>query len=282
MTFLNDIWKKFKSEPTQEQSRETSDIVTLENPPKTDKEIKKTKENLKQTKENYLEVEKENLQKDKMMDNLKALKEALDHPKEEVPELRFTQVVKKHLDEPAAHETVRQERWPENIRCPKCNSNHLKRVAQIPPASSSNHRYRCLDCDEVFSDETGTPFEQGVPPLNVWMQCWYLMGCTDSLNYIAVKLNLDLATVKIMVGQLQKIFNAQKPLTHFLKYEEWNKQADQMRKQLKDDLLKQYEQLDANVSTAPKDTTEFRRQQTLRRTGGPSIEPSTTSPKKKF
>lgn len=305
MTFLDDLWKKFKTDPVQKptvvqvglekptiseaSAASTASAVSAASTASTtstmsvSKDIQETKAALKQTKNDYLDIAEEHLHSDNMLNNLKALQNALEQPKEELPELRFTQVIKKQLGEVEAHETVRQDRWPENIRCPNCQSINLKRIVQVPPSPVTNHRYRCLDCDEVFSDDSGTPFEKGVPPLNVWMQCWYLMGCTDSLNYITAKLNLDFATVEAMVRQLRKIFNAQKPLTNFLKYEDWNKQADLLRKQLQEELLKQYEQLDANVATAPKDSAEFRRQQIRRRTGETSIEPSSTiGPKKKF
>jgi transposase-like protein len=303
MTFLNDLWKKFKTPVT---TKEWETVITQKSPelPESPNNVSKTFSNptanptstltsdqnpkpnlseaLQQTSVAYHNTEKEYLQSEQVLNNLKALKEILEQPKEEMPELRFTKI-NQHLGDPECHETVRQDRWPENIRCPSCHSTQLKRLAQLPPKSSLNHRYHCLACGLEFNDDSGTPLEKGVPPLNIWMQCWYLMGCTDSLSYIAIKLNLDISMVEVMARQLRKIFNAQKPLTHFLEFDEWNKQAVQLRKQLKDDLLKQYELLDANVATTPKDTTEFRRQQNLRRTlsSSASTEPPSVTPGKK-
>lgn len=263
MTFLNDIWKKFKS-PTVDKS------------PSVDSgDLEMSTESLKETAEAFQENEKEYLEREQVLDNLKVLKKIVDQPKEnDLNELslRFSEI-NKHLGDPECHETVRQDRWKNNIQCPNCQSTHLKRLQQLASKSPHNHRYRCLDCLLEFNDDSETPLEKGAPPLNIWMQCWYLMGCTESLTYIATKLNLDLPTIEYMVRQLQKTFNAQKPLTHFLGYEDWSKQAFELRKQLKEDLLKQYELLDANVATIPKDTTEFRRQQNLRRTLSSTPEP---------
>jgi transposase-like protein len=211
-----------------------------------------------------------------MIENLKILQEIVNQPKEEIPELRFTSI-KKHLGTPESHETVRQERWHINIHCPNCRSTQLKRLAQIPSKSSHNHRYQCLDCGFEFNDDTGTPMEKGLPPINIWMQCWYLMGCTDSINFIAAKLNLDISVVEMMMRQLQKTFQAQKPLTHFLGFDEWSEQSQALQKQLREDLLRQFEVLNANVATTPKDTGEFRRQQNLRRTLTATTEPPSPS-----
>jgi transposase-like protein len=281
MTFLNDLWKKFKSPVTPNKEEGTGGV---EGVLETHQASNPTKA-LKQTAEAFQKAEEEYLRKDQLLDNLKALKELLDQPKEEAPEFRFTKI-NQHLGDLECHETVRRDRWGNKITCPSCQSANLVRLAQLPNKSPLNHRYRCLTCGTEFNDDSGTPIEKGVPPINIWMQCWYLMGCTDSLSYIATKLNMDLAIVESMVLQLKKIFNAQKPLTHFLEFEEWNNQAQELRNQLKEDLLKQYEVLDANVSTAPKDTTEFRRQQNLRRTLNSSTSTDPTNPtprgKKRF
>lgn len=274
MTFLNDLWKKYKSENITPE-KESNDEVVSEIVEKEDGK-KSNLENMKNILEAFEQTEIETLQQETVHANLRALKTLVDQPKEtkeEKLDLRFTKI-NQHLSEPENHETVRKERWDENIRCPKCQSNNLKRLPQTPPQSWHNHRYRCLECGTIFNDDSGTPMESGIPPLSVWMQCWYLMGCTDSLNYIAAKLGLEIGVIEFMSQQLQKIFNAKKPLTRFLGYDEWSKQSLHLRDQLKEDLMKQYELLNANVATVPKDTAEFRKQQNLRR----DLKPSTAPP----
>lgn len=179
-------------------------------------------------------------------------------------EVRFSKI-NQHLGPPEVHETVRLERWQPSIHCPDCYSGHIKRLPQLPPTSPLKHRYRCMDCGSIFNDDSGTPLERSVPPLNIWMQVWYLMGCTESLSYIASKLNLDLGIIEYMAEQLRILFKTDHPLTRFVDYDEWSKKSKHLRDQLKDDLLKQYERLSADIATIPKDTAEFRRQQNLRR-----------------
>jgi len=261
MTFLNDLWKKFKTPPTT--GRDAASVFGKEKPQKQKNEKISSELSTQAILEAFQKNELESLQLESVFSNLQSLKNIVNQPKEEAPGLRFSKI-NQHLSTPETYETVRQERWDE-ISCPKCKSTHLKRMAQIPPQSPHNHRYHCLDCDTIFNDDTGTAMARGLPPLNIWMQCWYLLGCTDSLNYIAVKLGLDLPTIEVMVRQLQKTFNAKQPLVKLKNFEDWNKQSNQLRVQLKHDLLAQYERLNANIATVPKDTAEHRRQENLRR-----------------
>lgn len=256
MTFLNELWKKFKLPIVS-----FSDSLTQ-------------REQILNT---YQELETEDLQRQMAVQNLKNLKKVTAEPKEEKLEIRFAKI-KEQLNTPESHETVRQERWPKGITCPACHSKNLKRLPHLPHETAHKHRYRCLDCQFEFDDESGTPLEIGVPPLTVWMQCWYLLGCTDSLSYIAARLNLDISLVERMVTQLKKLFQAVGPQTHELNFEEWNEQAEDLKKQLYEDLIKQYEHLNANIATTPKDTSEFRRQQNLRRTLQATTAPPVTTP----
>lgn len=272
MSFLSELWNKLKgphstSKGSTQQLHESTSIFS-------------TEPNLGSVLEAFHNTEEELDQTSLLITNLHVLTSLLNEPKEVALENRFKKITE-HLGEPESHETLRQERWHGQIKCPNCQSTHLKRLVQVPPKSSHNHRYRCLNCGTEFNDDTGTPMEADVPSLNVWMQCWYLMGCTDSLSFIANKLNLDLATVERMVQLLKRTFQTEKPSSQIKALEDWKSQANILREHLKEDLLKQYERLDANVATVPKDTGEFRRQQHLRRNPliGPKTSPSAgTSP----
>jgi transposase-like protein len=267
MSFIKDLLKRFNNLHTEQKAPEPDpQDPSLASDLKSDSEINPEVLNTKPLLDNFdhQQADLESLDPETIILNLRALKGLLSQPKEEKPEIRFSQM-QSMLGTPECFETIRQDRWYLNIYCPDCLSTRLKRLAQVPPQSVHNHRYRCLDCGTTFNDDTGTPIEKGVPPLHIWMQCWYLMGCTDSLSYIAHKLGLDLSTVEKMARQLQKTFSAKQPLTRFIGFTEWHKQSQHLRNQLKDDLMRQYEKLNANVATQPTDTAEFRRQESLRR-----------------
>ncbi len=253
MPFLDDIWKKFKMPPASQSTfashhpdLETETLV-LDDPQSILEAIEET--------------EIEFLERDNILAELHNLKDLSASVPEKKPEMRFLSL--KRLNESVAHEGFRQDRWHSNIHCPNCRSTYLRRLPQVPTKSHHNHRYQCLACGMFFSDDTGTPMEQGLPPLQIWMQCWYLLGFTDSLSFIANKLGLDIPTVEFMVRQLRQTFHAQQPQID-MDYIDWNKQSDHLRAQLKEDLMKQYERLNANIATAPKDTAEFRRQKNIR------------------
>ncbi len=279
MTFLNDLWKKFKT-PVSAKSWEDTDAIVDEvlEPSETS-----TAETLKKTESlltTFQETETEYLQRDEILAKLKTIHSLLASPNSHPIDVQFDEI-NQHLGIPECYEALRQQRWPHDIQCPNCYSTQLRRIPQIPPESIHNHRYRCLSCHMEFNDDTGTPIEAGQPSLNVWLQCWYLLGFTDSLNYIASKLNLDLNLVEQMVATLRKLFNAQKPIVHTELELEWSEKTKQLRKQLSEDLLKQYEVLNANVATLPRDSTEFRRQQNLRRTLKATTDPASPNPNPK-
>ncbi len=219
-------------------------------------------------------------------DHLRKLDALLEAPKEEILETRATQI-KECLGLPEAYQALRQARWPTGVQCTDCHSSHVRRLPQSPLASEHNHRYRCLDCRLEFNDDEGIAGgdSEGTSSLSVWMQCWYLMGCTDSLSYIAHCLGLDLHHVEWMVQRLKSLLGHYATPKTNLEIETAEAQSETLGERLKAALLSHDEILDANIATVPTDTGEYRRQQHLRRHLSASTEPVTpnvnVSPKRK-
>lgn len=154
--------------------------------------------------------------------NLSQLKEISKQPKQEKPEAAFAQI-QTHLGPAETGETLRQERWHGNkVVCPYCNSKHVKRLSVAEQKTQHNYKYLCVDCKATFNDDSETKMEGTIPPIHTWMMCWYLLGTTTSLQFIATKLGLSLATVEMMVQHMQKLFKAQQPLKNFMSFEEWS------------------------------------------------------------
>ncbi|MEY3182913.1 MAG: hypothetical protein RLZ35_898 [Pseudomonadota bacterium] len=199
--------------------------------------------------------------------NLQQLKQWVDEPKEAEPDLRFFHI-RNHLKTPEVYETLRQERWQPMIHCPQCQSHNIERLVQLPPEPVENHHYRCLDCFFEFNDDTGTPMgEAGPPSIQTWIECWYLWGCTDSFNYIAHRLGLDLHTVERMIYLLQKLFQAEKPLSRLDNSPKLEEQAKQLKKRFKLELQKTYERLNMQLASVPTNTLQQRQRDTIRRHG---------------
>lgn len=231
-------------------------------PPKPDPSVEKAKDFInKYRKDN--EAFK-NVNPDVLL-HLAALKKIISKPKQDKPDASFNEI-NKHLGEAESSETLRQERWNGKTRCPKCNSNNVKRVSEDLQKTKFNYKYICLDCDHNFNDDDGTKIETGVPSLRTWMFCWYLLGCTNSLQYIANKLGLSLTLVEMMVHHMQKLFQAEQPLTHMLSFEDWAAQHGIKYKPVIEAAIAKQSELHRGEiapvmfgTSAPKDTHEYRK-----------------------
>lgn len=177
-----------------------------------------------------------------------------------------TEKIKTLLGSAEAYQLLRQTRWPNGIQCADCYSGNVKRLPQRQRDSEYNHRYRCLDCRLEFNDDDGVASgDAGDQPINTWMQCWYLMGCTDSFNYIAHCLGLDLHIVEWMMQRLRTLFQLDAPSGQSLKKQDHAQQSLLLHN--KADRQASYESLNANVATVPLDTTEYDRQRRIRLNG---------------
>lgn len=74
---------------------------------------------------------------------------------------------------------VREMRWLEGIRCPKCNSDEVK-TRGFRSRQAHRQRYLCHGCRQQFDDLTGTIFEGHHQPLRTWLVylslMWRIMG----------------------------------------------------------------------------------------------------------
>jgi transposase-like protein len=231
-----------------------------ENAPNKTPEVELAKEMINAYRQKYADVDINVLR------NLIELKDITSEPKHDKPEAHAREITER-LGPDESHETLRQERWQSNVYCPACGSNKIKLISTTARQLKDNRKYQCDDCQNIFTDESGTPLEAGVPPLSSWMFCWYLLGCSTSIQFIATKLGLDLATVEFMVRQMQKMFKAQQPLTHFLTYDEWSlKHGKSYKNSMQRELAKKQVLLGADTADAPADTSDYRKQKELANT----------------
>ncbi len=218
---------------------------------------------------------------DSVRRHLEALDALLEAPPEESPDARAAQI-KETMQLPEAYQALRQARWPSGVHCTDCHSNNIRRLPQLPLDSEHNHRYRCVDCRLEFNDDDGVVGGDtgDDASISVWMQCWYLMGCTDSLSYIAHCLGLDLHHIEWMVQRLKTVLGSytNPKLNPNLEADEAQNKA--LNEQLRTELLAHREALGGggDVSTVPQDTGEYRRQQHLRRHLSASTEPAVAGP----
>ena len=114
------------------------------------------------------------------------------------------------IDDAKCHELVRQHRWPDGVRCPRCGGVSVARYGR-DDAQPHRQRYRCAGCGARFDDLTGTALAGHHQPLRVRVLCLYLMGLNLSNRQIARELDLAASDVQAMTEHLRQGLTARLP-----------------------------------------------------------------------
>ena len=114
------------------------------------------------------------------------------------------------IDDAKCYALVRQQRWPEGVRCPACGGATVIRHGR-DDTQEQRQRYRCSDCRVRFDDLTGTVLAGRHQPLRVWVLCLYLMGLNLSNRQIAQELDLSQPDLQLMAEQLRRGLIAKLP-----------------------------------------------------------------------
>jgi transposase-like protein len=114
------------------------------------------------------------------------------------------------IDDAKCFELIRQQRWPDGVRCPTCGSAAVARHGR-DDAQPHRQRHRCTDCQIRFDDLTGTVLAGHHRPLRVWVLCLYLMGLNLSNRQIAQELGLSGSDVQAMAEHLRARLVAKAP-----------------------------------------------------------------------
>ena len=114
------------------------------------------------------------------------------------------------IDDAKCYALVRQQRWPDGVRCPACGGGTVIRHGR-DDTQGQRQRYRCKACAARFDDLTGTVLAGHHQPLRVWVLCLYLMGLNLSNRQIAQELDLAETDVQAMTEQLRLGLTAKLP-----------------------------------------------------------------------
>ena len=107
------------------------------------------------------------------------------------------------LDETKCFELVRQTRWPQGVRCPKCGCEGAARNGH-DDTQPLRQRYVCKGCGARFDDLSDTALAGHHQPLKVWILCLYLMGLNLSNRQIAHELSLNENDIQEMTTHLRE------------------------------------------------------------------------------
>ena len=114
------------------------------------------------------------------------------------------------IDDAKCFELVRQHRWPEGVRCPRCGEARVARDGR-DDTQADRRRYRCAARGTRFDDLTGTVLAGHHQPLRVWVLCLYFMGLNLSNRQIAEELGLSGSDAQLMTEQLRRGLAARTP-----------------------------------------------------------------------
>ena len=114
------------------------------------------------------------------------------------------------VDDAKCFALVRQQRWPDGVRCPACGSGAVIRDG-FDDTQAHRQRYRCKAGAGRFDDLTGTALAGHHQPLRVWVLCLYFMGLNLSNRQIAQELGLGASDVQAMTEALRGGLAAKAP-----------------------------------------------------------------------
>src|SRR3954454_745936 len=116
------------------------------------------------------------------------------------------------IDDARCSELVRQHRWPDGVRCPRCGGAAIARDGR-DNAQPHRQRYRCVGCGARFDDLTGTVLAGRHRPLRLRVLWLHLMGLNLSNRQIARELDLCVSDVQAMTEALRQGLTAKLPPT---------------------------------------------------------------------
>ena len=100
--------------------------------------------------------------------------------------ISLIEVVKMFDTEEKAEQWFIEQRWPDGIVCPHCESDNIATIKSRKPQP-----YRCRTCRKHFSVKTGTLLHSSNIPLSKWAIAFYLYS-TNLKGVSSMKLHRDL------------------------------------------------------------------------------------------
>lgn len=174
--------------------------------------------------------------------------------------------IKQHLNKKETYDTLTYERWKYTVKCVSCKSSNVKKLSDAKDLK----RYQCLDCHEEFSDVSGTPIDDKLSSIAIWVETWYLIGIGTPLAKISEILKIDTHILKYMVLELKKLFGEELPLNKLNETEKFRDIISIIKKNVKALSLKYKKEIEQGYSAGQEvDSAELRRQR-LRATNSPN------------
>lgn len=83
-------------------------------------------------------------------------------------EMSLLKLIELYSSEQTCRDTIVQMRWPDGVRCPRCNSEKIRH-------SYTRGQFNCGSCGYIFSPTSGTIFADSHLSLKTWFIATYLL-----------------------------------------------------------------------------------------------------------
>ncbi len=103
------------------------------------------------------------------------------------------EVMQKFNTEERCIKHLERIRWPEGLRCIRCDSERVMNFTAEGKTGKARNLYECVDCRYQYSVTTGTVFHDTHLPLTKWFLAIYLI-CSAKKGISAKELQRQLAT----------------------------------------------------------------------------------------
>ena len=89
--------------------------------------------------------------------------------------MNLLSITKNFANEDQAIEHLIQQRWPDGIRCVKCDSDRISRITSSGKTGKIRRLLECMACGNQFTATSGTLFHDSHLPLQKWFMAMALM-----------------------------------------------------------------------------------------------------------
>lgn len=102
-------------------------------------------------------------------------------------------------NEKACRELLREIRWTNEIKCPKCKHYKIWKLGY-----SNGYKYQCSDCSYKFTETSGTIFEKTRTPISKWIFAIGLFRIGISANQLKEEIRVTYKTAWEMLKRIRE------------------------------------------------------------------------------
>jgi transposase-like protein len=93
-------------------------------------------------------------------------------------------------DEASAVAFLEANRWGDSPACPRCGSTSVYRMTAKDGSRERNYRWRCRDCNRMYSVRTGLVLEESRLPLRIWVFAFW-KACASKKGISALQISRE-------------------------------------------------------------------------------------------